>query len=134
MAVVTEISLPALSAEDIRRSFLAEAEADAETVMRVTGLFSAFQELSARASAAHADLVRGYNEAIQRPNVKAKFGELGVPDPAALLSAGASHVKGKATGGRRGRPSRRTAPRTAASVPAALEGDKPKTDDSVGGA
>lgn len=132
MTVVTEISLPALSADDIRRSFLAEAEADAETVMRVTGLFSTFQELSAQAAAAHADLVRGYNEAIQRPTVKAKFGELGVPDPAALLTADTSRAKGKATGGRRGRPSRRSATRTASASVPAVGGDKPKTDDSAG--
>lgn len=133
MAIVTEISLPALSAEDIRASFLAEAEADAETVMRVTALFTTFEQLSAQAASAHTELVRGYNEAVQRPNVKAKFAELGVPDPASLLNAGASRTKGKATGSRRGRPSRRTATRTAAAAGAGSGAEKPSTSESAGG-
>ncbi|PQM45316.1 hypothetical protein C1Y40_04541 [Mycobacterium talmoniae] len=105
---MTDTLTPTLTRDEILQSFLKEAEADTQQVMRVGELHAKFEELQTELVRSYQELVDAYGEAIQRPSVKAKLTELGLRDPATFTFRLPSASKTKTA--RRGRP-RRQAPR-----------------------
>jgi hypothetical protein len=94
-----------VSAEAVREAFIADAAADAELVVRVGELLTAFSEFKERAEATYKSLVDVYAAAEGRPNAAAKLVELGFPRPDDLgvdLGVTRRNANGKrSVGGRR---------------------------------
>ncbi|GLE59053.1 hypothetical protein NJBCHELONAE_43640 [Mycobacteroides chelonae] len=74
-----EVPIPSLDA--IRESLMADLEADALAVHRVTEHARAFHEAVAPLQEAYAQFVVEYNAAIPRTNVITKLTQLGITDP-----------------------------------------------------
>ncbi|SKH86832.1 hypothetical protein [Mycobacteroides abscessus] len=74
-----EVPIPSLDA--IRESLMADLEADAQAVHKVTERARAFHESVAALQAAFAEFVVEYNAAIPRRNVITTLAQLGISDP-----------------------------------------------------
>lgn len=77
-----EVPIPSLDA--IRESLMADLEADAQAVHKVTERARAFREAVAALQEQYANLVSEYVAAESRPHVIAKLNSLGVSDPRTL--------------------------------------------------
>ncbi|OKH62892.1 hypothetical protein EB74_15145 [Mycobacterium sp. SWH-M5] len=106
MRRMTDVSIPTLTREEILESFIREAEDDTAQVLKVSTLLAEFHSLKEKLLGCYEELVQVHGSAIERPHVKAKLAELGLPEPSTLkvsLPVGQS----KSRGAKRGRSARR---------------------------
>ncbi|MBO0880867.1 MAG: hypothetical protein J2P17_11110 [Mycobacterium sp.] len=109
--MTNDMGIPSVSAEAIRDAFIADAAADTELVVRVSGLLSTFGELKERIEATYKDLVDAYLAAEGRPNAAAKLVELGFPRPDDLgVDVGGLRRNSNGKRGARGRRRARSGP------------------------
>jgi hypothetical protein len=105
--MANDTGISPLSADAVRESFIADAAADAELVVRVGELLTTFSEFKERAEATYKNLVDAYAAAEDRPNAAAKLVELGFPRPEDLgvdLGATRRNTNGKRNVAGRRRP------------------------------
>jgi hypothetical protein len=102
---MSEQEVPIPSLEAIRESLMADLEADAQAVHKVTERARAFREAIAALQEQYASLVAEYVEAQSRPHVIAKLASLGISDPRNLRPVSLAKPKP---------PAKKSAPKKAA--------------------